>query len=149
MFLNHPFLHNVTRASLGGALLLVLAVSASAQDLPKNQTEDNARAPIKVKVQNLDYWDMHVYAMRDGYYRSLGLVPGLGTAEFSIPEYMAIPGGDFEILADPVGSNLSYQTGPIEFGNAAELDVILQSNLTLSSYTLKGSRIKKGTEKGR
>jgi len=143
MFSNHKILRGMTRASLAGALSLMLAASASAQVWPEEPAEQTAKDAVKLKVENLDYWDMHVYMMRDGYYRSLGVVPGLGTGEFSIPAYMALPGGDFEILADPVGSNLSYQTGPIEIGTAAELDVTLQSNLTLSSYTLKGNRVKK------
>jgi len=124
-------------ASALGALLLTLAVSASAQEAPKKMADRSVREGIKLVVENNNYLDMHVYGMREGYYRSLGMVTGLSKAEFMIPESLTIPGGDFQILADPIGGTLSYQTDPIVISNGEEIDLLIQNNLALSSVTLR------------
>lgn len=131
----------ITRASFLpsalGVLFLTLAASASAQETPKKVASKPDKEAIKLVVENNNYLDMHVYGMRDGYYRSLGMVTGLSTAEFTIPESLALPGGDFQILADPIGGTLSYQTDPIVISTSKEIDLLIQNNLALSSFTLK------------
>ena len=92
---------------------------------------------IKLVVENNNFLDMHVYGMRDGYYRSLGMVTGLSKAEFTIPESLTIPGGDFQILADPIGGTLSYQTDAIVLGTSKEVDLTIQNDLALSSFVLR------------
>lgn len=124
-------------ASLFGALFLTLAVTASGQEVPKKPAEKPKREVIKLVVENNNFLDMHVYAMRDEVYRSLGVVTGLSQAELTIPELMTTPGADFEILADPIGSNLSYQTGPILMGSSRELHLILQGDLALSTFFVR------------
>jgi hypothetical protein len=120
-----------------GALLLSSAVLASAQETPKTPSEIPHREVTKLVVENNNFLDVHIYGMRNGYYRSLGTVTGLSKAELTIPESLTIPGADFEILADPIGSNLSYQTGPILLGTSREVDLTIQGDLALSSFMVK------------
>jgi hypothetical protein len=119
-----------------GALLLTAAVSATAQEAPK-ATDHAGREAVKLVVKNNNYLDVHIYGMRDGYYRSLGMVTGLSKAEFTIPETLMIPGGDFQILADPIGGTLSYLTDPIVIGTSKEVDLLIQSDLAMSSFALR------------
>ena len=120
-----------------GALLLALAVSASAQEAPKKVAAKPEKEAVKLVVENNNYLDIHVYGMRDGYYRSLGMVMGLSKAEFTIPETLMNPGGDFQILADPIGGTLSYQTDPIVISTSKEIDLVIQNSLAQSYFTLR------------
>jgi len=120
-------------ASLLGILLLTVAIAASAQEAPKKAE----KSVIKLMVENNNYLDMHIYGMRDGYYRSLGIVTGLSKAELTIPETLLIPGSDFQILADPIGGTLSYQTEAIVMGTGTEVDLTIQNNLALSSFIIR------------
>jgi hypothetical protein len=125
------------RGSALGALFLALAVSASAQETPKKASDKSDGNAIKLVVENNNYLDMHVYGMRDGYYRSLGVVTGLSKAELTIPETLTIPGGDFQLLADPIGGTVSYLSDPIVLGLAKEVDLTIQNALELSSFTIR------------
>jgi hypothetical protein len=125
------------RGSTLGALFLALAVSASAQETPKKPSDKSDGNAIKLMVENNNYLDMHVYGMRDGYYRSLGVVTGLSKAELTIPETLTIPGGTFQILADPIGGTMSYLTDPIILGIGKEVDLTIQNSLELSSFTVR------------
>jgi len=124
-------------ASLLGTLLLAVAISASAQEAPKKASEKAEKSVIKLMVENNNYLDMHIYGMRDGYYRSLGVVTGLSKAELTIPETLLTPGSDFQILADPIGGTLSYQTEAIVMGTGTEVDLTIQNNLALSSFIIR------------
>lgn len=124
-------------ASLLGTLLLTMAISASAQEAPKKASEKAEKSVVKLMVENNNYLDMHIYGMRDGFYRSLGVVTGLGKAELTIPETLLTPGSDFQILADPIGGTLSYQTEAIVMGTGKEVDLTIQNNLALSSFIIR------------
>jgi len=124
-------------ASMLGTLLLTVAISASAQEAPKKASEKSEKSVIKLVVENNNYLDMHIYGMRDGFYRSLGVVTGLSKAELTIPETLLTPGSDFQILADPIGGTLSYHTEAIVMGTGKEVDLTIQNDLALSSFTLR------------
>jgi hypothetical protein len=100
--------------------------------LVKTKGED-----IRLVVENDNYLDTHIYAMQGGLYRSLGIVTGLSTAELKVPQYLAMGGTDFQIVADPIGSSLSYMSGPIVIGSANEIDLTVAANLAFSSYMLR------------
>jgi hypothetical protein len=127
----------MSRASALGAILLTVAVSASAQEAPKKAADKTDRNTIKLVVENNNYLDMHVYGMRDGYYRSLGVVTGLSKAELKIPADLTWPGADFQILADPIGGTISYLSDAIVMGTGKELDLTLQNDLALSSFMIR------------
>ena len=140
MLSRRKVLHGLTRASLVGVFLLVLTASVSAQEAPKKPSDKSKSDDVKLVVENNNYWDIHVYALRAGIYRSLGVVPGLGQADFKIPHDLTVTGGDFQILADPIGQRISYLSGPIVLGTANEIDLMLQSDLPMSSFMLKTAR---------
>lgn len=136
MLARNTIVHSLARASVSGALLLILAASSSAQEAPKKPSDKPRREEVKLVVENNNYWDMHMYAMEGGLYRSLGIVPGLGEEELTVPAYLAAPGADFQILADPIGSNVSYMTDPILLGTSDEIDLMIQGDIALSSFML-------------
>jgi hypothetical protein len=128
---------SLVRGSAVAALLLALAGSASAQEAPKKAPDNSPRNGIKLVVENHNYLDMHLYWMRDGAYHSLGMVTGLSKEELTIPEDLAIPGRDFQILADPIGDPLSYLTDPIIVVLGQEVDLNIEADLALTSFTIR------------
>jgi len=132
-------LHGLTRIPLAGALLLIMAASVSAQEAPENASYTPKGDAVKLVVDNNNFWDMHMYVMRDGAYRSLGVVSGLSRTNLEIPRSLTASGGELQILADPIGERMSYFSGPIVLGTANEIDLMLQSDLSLSWFTLKAA----------
>jgi hypothetical protein len=139
MFSERKIAYGLTRASMTGALVLFLAASAAAQEPPVKPSAKQQEQAIKLVVENHNYLDMNVYAMRDGMYRPLGVVTGLSKAELAIPRFMTMGETDFELLANPIGSNRSYLTGPILFGSAKEIDLTIESDLG-RSWAMPGNR---------
>ena len=123
--------------SVMAILLLTLAGSVSAQEAPKKPSETPKRALVKLMVENNNYQDIHVYGVRDGFSVSLGMVSGLSKAELEIPEMLTTTGEPFEILAHPIGGNLSYQTDPIILGSSKEVVLLVENALSLSSFFLR------------
>lgn len=128
---------SLPRVSALTVLFLALASSASAQEAPKKVAEKSHRETIKLEVENNNYLDMHIYGVRDGYFRSLGVVTGLTSEELTIPETLTLPGAEFQILADPIGGTVSYLTDPIVLGTGKEVDLTVQNDLALSSFSVR------------
>jgi hypothetical protein len=125
------------RLSVMAIFLLTLAGSVSAQEAPKKPTETPKREQVKLMVENNNYLDVHVYGVRNGYSVSLGMVSGLSKAELKIPDMLTATGEPFEILAHPIGGNLSYQTDPIILGSSKEVVLLVENALSLSSFLLR------------
>ena len=53
----------------GALLLLLLPMTASAQETPQTPSAKNQGEAVKLVVGNHNYLDKNVYAMRDGSYR--------------------------------------------------------------------------------
>jgi hypothetical protein len=128
---------SMARVSALTVFFLALASSASAQEAPKKVAEKSHKETITLEVENNNYLDMHIYGVRDGYFRSLGVVTGLTSEALTIPETLTLPGAEFQILADPIGGTLSYLTDPIVLGTGKEVDLTVQSDLALSSYSVR------------
>jgi hypothetical protein len=127
----------LSRVSALTVFFLAMASSVSAQEAPKKVAEKSHKETIKLEVENNNFLDMHIYGVRDGYFRSLGVVTGLTSEELTIPETLTLPGAEFQILADPIGGTLSYLSDPIVLGTGKEVDLTVQNDLALSSYVVR------------
>ena len=125
------------RTSILTVFLLGMASTVSAQEPPRKTKEKSNGEAVTLEVQNNNFMDMHIYVMRDGFVRSLGVVTGLTSEELTLPEVLTLPGAEIQILAAPIGSRLSYLTDPIVVGTGETVELMLQSELSMSSYSLK------------
>jgi hypothetical protein len=125
------------RISILTVFSLGLASTVSAQEPPRTPKEKPNGEAVTLEVQNNNFMDMHIYVMKDGFVRSLGVVTGLTTEELTIPEVLTLPGAEIQILAAPIGSRLSYLTDPIVVETGETVELMLQSELGMSTYSLR------------
>ena len=125
---------------LVSALTLSGAVPSYAQEVtgkepPKEATKE--KAVVKLRVDNANFLGVHIYAIRDGYIRSLGFVEGLARAELTLPEVFVAPIGEFRVLADPLGSRVGYLSDPVLLGTSKEVDLTVENQLEFSHVTVR------------
>ncbi|MFQ5865425.1 MAG: hypothetical protein ACE5IW_09380 [bacterium] len=71
------------------------------------KTREYDTAKTKVKVDNQNVMSMTIYVLKRSEQIRLGLVPGLSTRVFAIPDDVVTGAAPVRLLADPVGSNLN------------------------------------------
>lgn len=96
-----------------------------------------ARGPVPLKVTNDNFYDVHVYGWRDGEYHSLGVVRSFSTEKLEVPEYLAAPGGDFRLIADPIGGLGAYASDPIVVREGGTLVMRVENSLNLSTVVIQ------------
>ena len=90
-----------------------------------------------VRVANNNWSDVNVYAVRSGHRFRLGTVPSITERVFRLPAGFSTPGGELELLVDPIGSSLTHSTGRIMFNPGDEIIWRIENHLPLSSYSLR------------
>ena len=58
-----------------------------------------------VRVENLGFSDMVIYAIRGGQRVRLGMATGNSTKTFTVPAYLTAGAGPIRFLADPIGAD--------------------------------------------
>lgn len=86
------------------AVLTVLAAAPACARAPAADEGPPPRTETMLRVENQDFLDMNIYAIRSGQRVRLGSVPGLSTRVLSIPMSLVGGGASLRFLADPVGS---------------------------------------------
>jgi hypothetical protein len=105
--------NHVARTSLPAVCLAItLAVSGCAHGtrLASAQRERTfcAKSTATVYVQNDNWLDMVVYAVRGGARFRLGMVTSVQSAVFQLPQAALGATNSLFLLADPIGGNQSY-----------------------------------------
>jgi len=118
-------------ALLGATMLLAQPAPGAAQ---------NAK-DVQVVATNNAFLDMHVYAVQAGALRSLGMVTGLSKATFKVSGDLTDFDRGFRILVDPIGGMGSYLTDSILVNPGDEIDLTIENNLDLSTFTVGKSRV--------
>lgn len=124
------------------------ALSARSVPNPLAPSHDSAMARVKLppllSVQNDNWLDVHVYAVRDGEPYSLGVVTGPGETVFDLPAMMTTPGARVQILALPIGGTADYLSPEIDINPGDVVKLSIANALPLSNVIVEpGSRIQK------
>ena len=82
-------------------------------------------------MQNNAYLDMHIYVVRSGQTRSLGMATGLSEATLTLPRQTVL--SEIQILADPIGGSQSYVTPFLYAYPGDRIRVIIRNLLSLST----------------
>ena len=88
-----------------------------------------------VIVNNSNYMDVDVFAVRGTTRARVGSVTGLTSATFRVPTHYA-PDGSLQLLVDPIGSNATYVTDKIAVGPGQHLELTIAAILRMSSYSV-------------
>jgi hypothetical protein len=128
----------VHRTFAAGAVAMLMAACASAGG-PKQMDQDGYRdaGRAEIIVQNSNWLDMNVYAVRGGSRMRLGTVTSMGRERFRLPRYMVEGIGGLQLVADPIGSRDVYSSQPIMISPGQRIEWKLENNLALSSFAVR------------
>ncbi|HEX6308689.1 MAG TPA: hypothetical protein VFZ69_10905 [Longimicrobiales bacterium] len=123
-----------TRLAMALGLGLAVAGCASeTDDTPKNAFGEGTATVV---VQNNNWADMTVYAVRNGLRMRLGMVVSMGAQRFKLPRNALGGAGDLRLLADPIGSDAVFRTQPLLVAPGQLIEFTLQNNLAHSTSTV-------------
>ena len=91
--------------------------------------------PVEVTVNNSNYLDVDVFAVRGSSRSRIGSVTGLSSATFLLPVHHAAD-GNLQLLVDPIGSNATYLTDKIAVNPGQHVELTVTAVLRMSSYAV-------------
>ena len=125
-----------TTAALAAALIAALLQAACFGGRQKDG--DAVPAPnneLVVAVQNNNWNDVTIYAVQNGKRVRLGTVASRERAVLTLQGAFG-GAGSFRLLLDPIGGN-AYLTDPIALRPGDMLDLVIENNLRLSSWSVR------------
>jgi len=91
--------------------------------------------PVELTVNNSNYLDVDVFAVRGTSRSRIGSVTGLSTATFLVPAQNAAD-GNLQLLVDPIGSSATYLTDKIAVSAGQHVELTVTAVLRMSSYSV-------------
>ncbi|MEX2581704.1 MAG: hypothetical protein WD766_00385 [Gemmatimonadota bacterium] len=98
--------------------------------LPAHHTE------TRVEVQNNNWSDMVVYAVRYNTRTRLGMVTSMNTRNFDLPKSVNLASGAVELVAEAIGSRERFGTGPINMNEGQSVELKIENQLAISSWSV-------------
>jgi hypothetical protein len=130
----------VTTRVAAAALVLGLGLGGCARTVGTGGAEDalaaSEAAAVRIRVENHNWLDVNVYAVRNGTRYRLGTVTSMTKQMFRLPVAMVAQSGEFRLLVDPIGSSEVYFTEPLLVTPGQEIDWNVENHLALSSYRI-------------
>jgi hypothetical protein len=115
--------------------LAMIAAPACAASGPG--VEDGMPAPVTlIEVQNNNWADIVVYAVRNGMRTRLGMVTSMTRERFALPASVFASTGDVQLLADPIGGGRPYLFPPVTVQQGQRVELRLENHLPLSSLSV-------------
>jgi len=123
-----------------GSPLAVILVAIVVTACGSSQGRDGADAPTRVttsvEVQNNNWLDMVIYAVRSGSRVRLGMVNSMNSASFRLPIPMAGSGAGIRLEAHPIGSRTPFQTPLVHVSPGQVIDFTIQNHLAISTVSV-------------
>jgi hypothetical protein len=89
-----------------------------------------------VEVENHNWSDMVVYAVRYSTRVRLGMVTSMNKRQFKIPTAVNLSPGGLELVAEAIGSRERYLTGPINVAQGQRVELRLENQLPISTWSV-------------
>lgn len=112
-----------------------LAQETGEQEQDEAKFSENATA-VFVTVENNNWSDMRLYALRNGIRYRLGTVVSFTEERFQLPRHLQPDIEPVQLLATPIGGTRSVRSYPVYLSEGEELVWTLQNNLALSGVIL-------------
>ncbi len=106
----------------------------AADDLSSAQAAPSNTAVVH--VDNHNWQDVDVFAVREGMKARLGMVTSMSAGDFRLPEAFLIGSPNVQLRIDPIGSNSNYLTQSILVSPGQTVDLRIENNLNLTSYSV-------------
>ncbi len=108
--------------------------SAAADDVMSAQAAP-ANGAI-VHVENHNWQDVDMFAVREGTKVRLGMVTSMSTGDFRLPQSLLAGSPNVQLRIDPIGSNDAFLTQAILVAPGQTVELRIENNLNLTSYTV-------------
>jgi hypothetical protein len=115
-----------------GALLLLAACAPAA----KNGMAIAPSRDVYVTVENQNWLDVSIYALRGVSRTRIGQVSGNGSARLKIPSGVIVA-GQVRLLADAIGSNEQFVTDVIAVDPDQGVQLMVAPSMRMSSYAVR------------
>ena len=112
-----------------------LTIDAAACATNRASSAVTPREQMIVTVNNSNYMDVDVFAVRGRTRTRVGSVMGLTTATFNVPAEIA-PDGNLQLLIDPIGSNSTYTTETITVNPGQHVELTVAPVLRMSRFSV-------------
>ena len=116
--------------ALGAALLLGACSTTS-----RGREAVSPERDYSLSVTNHNWLDVAVFVVRGGTRFRLGDVTGNSSARLKIPGRLIVA-GEVQFLADPIGSDEYYLTGPIMVTSDEDVQLTVAPAVRMSSYAV-------------
>lgn len=123
-----------------GAAALVVAVAACGARQGADRAVGVQPAPanaVTVNVENHNWSDIVVYAVRGGRRYRLGTVTSMQSAEFMVPPGLLGGSADLRLMLDPIGSRHAFVTEQILVTPGDRVLFSVENYLPLSSWAVR------------
>jgi hypothetical protein len=128
---------NWSRPRIPRLLVLLAMIAAPACAVGGAGAEEGVPTPSAIiEVQNNNWADIVVYAVRNGMRMRLGMVTSMSRERFSLPASVFASSGDVQLLADPIGGATPYLFPPVMVHQGQRVEVRLENHLPLSSVSV-------------
>jgi hypothetical protein len=124
------------RKNMMGAAFAVAIVLGGCTPMSANREIGTREDRAVLVIENNNWADMTIYALRDGVRSRIGQVTALGRSKFVLPSAMTTGTAELRIMADPIGSSNRWVSQPVMVLPGQELRFRLENNVNLSSYTV-------------
>lgn len=92
------------RSMLGSLLLALVASTSACRTGSPAKDLEGPQLRTTVSVDNREFVDMSVYALRNGQRLRLGIASGHSTTVLNIPDNLVKSGNELQFLCDPIGA---------------------------------------------
>ncbi|HUP88138.1 MAG TPA: hypothetical protein VM100_02185 [Longimicrobiales bacterium] len=125
----------VRRIFVAATAAVLLGACAPATEQAINNLP--ARPKTQLVVQNKNWMEVAVYLVRSGSRTRLGNVASMSKGQFNIPESYVLGVSDIQVQADPVGSNRTFVSAPIQVFPGARVELTIENSVQLSSFAVR------------
>lgn len=126
------------RALVPAALALTVAACGVFSQQPGDTASgDSDRQGVTVKVKNLAWQNIHVYAISGSSWESLGVLSTHGEETYELPRSLVVGRREIRLAADPVGSRHAFISDEIAIEPGDRVEWTIQDNLALSSVFVR------------
>jgi hypothetical protein len=129
----------MTRARISGLLVLAAALLATGCIHKRSIIQDSAFAngEITLVVVNHNWLDVSVYLVRGTARERVGTATAASTSQFVLPLRRLGAGGDFRLLADPIGGRRTFTSETLHGQDGDIVTWTLEDNLSRSTVTIR------------
>jgi hypothetical protein len=127
---------HLPRRTIGAlaALLLTACPDSGSRPIEQNiPAEPEPVASVTVRVANHNWSTVVVYLILDGNRQRLGQVETGIDATFTLPRRAALR-SDLALVAELIGSDAEFDTGPILVGPGARVVLTIENHMPLSYF---------------